>query len=446
MSMLNSKFYVISSTSLVSAIQRSSKALSFEPLLASAAERIAGVTEDGLKLLAGPCSSGSGSINGAIVHSMSQAMLGSGLDKMNATMIRYLETSLDELAAMGDEQVDLHTWCRDAITIASTESVWGAMNPLGTKELRDAFWEFESNLTMLLVNIFPQFTARKPYRAREKMVKEFIKFYEAGGQWQASELAFGRWKTQHDAGATTHNIARLESALGIGILSNTVPSTFWTIFDIFSRPDLLAKLREEVWENAVHVSVDSDGNTVHTVDLADIRNKCTLLIATFQEVLRLRSRGAPTRTVLEDVEINNQYILKKGSMLQMPAQFINREESTWGSNVAEFNPQRFIDGKGNRPRPTGYMSWGTSPNMCPGRHFASGEILSTVAMLIMRYDITPIDGRWRCSGSSKTAIAASMEPVGEKFMVKVSAREGQDAAKWNFKVTTGQGRFQLVVG
>ncbi|EFR05040.1 hypothetical protein MGYG_08045 [Nannizzia gypsea CBS 118893] len=448
MSMLNKKFYVVTSATLVSAIQRSAKFISFEPFLNDVGDRLAGIKGDGLKLLQEPTKSG-GSLSTAMVHAMATAISGSGLDKMNAIMINFLQASMDELATATEDPIDLFAWGRDAMTTASSEAVWGAKNPLRRKEVQDMFWEYELNLTMLYVNILPQLTAQKSYRAREELVKEFIKFYEVNGQWEASELSLVRWKIQHEAGANIENIARMEATLCIGVLSNTVPSLFWLTFDIFSRPELLEKLRQEVWENAVHPSVDSEGNTVHSLDVADIRNKCTLLLATFQEMLRIRSNSATIRTVLEDVEVNNQYLLKKGSMLLLPAQFLNLEGSTWGSDSADFNPYRFIDGdreKGGRLRSKGYMSWGTSPNMCPGRHFASGEILPAVAMLLVRYDITPVDGTWHQPSINREAVAASIPPPKERFLVKFSTRESQDAVKWEFRPSQEHGRYKLVTG
>lgn len=302
---------------------------------------------------------------------------------------------------------------------------------------------------MLYINILPQFTAKKPFKARERLVKEFLKFYEANGQWEASELSLARWQIQHEAGATIENISRMEVTLCVGVLSNTVPTLFWTTFEIFSRPELLLKLRQEVWDNAVHVSVSSEGNTVHTLDVADVRNKCTLLLATFQEVLRLRSSSATIRTVLEDIEINNQHLLKKGSMLQLPAPFLNLEESTWGSDSANFNPYRFIDcdkEKVGRLRSKGYMSWGTSPHMCPGRHFASGEILPAVAMFLVRYDITPVEGNWQHPSINREVIAASIPPPKEKFLARLSERDNRDALKWEFRPSAEHGRFKLVTG
>lgn len=307
--------------------------------------------------------------------------------------------------------------------------------------------DFESNLSILILNIVPQLTARKAFKAREKLITSFMKYYNAGGHEKSSLMTYGRWKTQLDAGATTEDIARLESALGVGILSNTVPSTFWTLFEIYSRPKLLADLREEVQANAMHLDVsNSDTITSHIIDLADIRDRCPLLVSTFQEALRLRSNGAPTRFVYQDVVMNDQYLFKAGAMIQMPAQSINRESSTWGSTSHQFDPSRFsVKGHSSEnKRVKGYMSFGTSPNICPGRHFASGEILAMVAMLLLRYDITPVSGRWDQPKLNMGAVAASVSPPAEEFRVKFSPRQGFEGGNWAFRVTEGKGRFNLI--
>ena len=258
-------------------------------------------------------------------------------------------------------------------------------------------------------------------------------------------MTYGRWKTQHDAGATTEDIARLETAAGIGILSNTVPSTFWTIFEIYSRPELLVKLRDEISQNALHLD---DSSAIHTIDLADIKDHCPLLVSTFQETLRLRSNGAPTRLVYRDIVLNDQYLLKAGGVLQMPSECINRESSTWGVNSSEFDPSRFVaNGEQKQSnRATGFMSFGASPNVCPGRHFATGEIAATVAMLLLRYDITPQIGTWISPKLNPRAIAASVTPPIEEFKVRISPRKEFQGTEWAFRVTEGRGRYPLVTG
>ncbi len=275
-----------------------------------------------------------------------------------------------------------------------------------------------------------------------------MKYYENDGHLQSSEMTMGRWKAQHDAGATPRDIARLETAAGIGILSNTVPSTFWTIFEIYSRPNLLDKLRAEVLDAMRDDTSTIGSQSLYTIDLAKIRDACPLLVSTYQEVLRLRSNGAPTRVVYKDIMLGDRYLLKAGAVLQMPAQSINREDSTWGADADEFNPSRFIANgeRKDQKRVTGFMSFGASPNMCPGRHFASSEVLAMAAMLMLRYDIKPASGEWARPRLNTRAMAASITPPVEEFLVQVSPRKEFEGAKWTFKVTEGKGKFSLITG
>lgn len=309
--------------------------------------------------------------------------------------------------------------------------------------------QFESNLSMLLLNLWPKYTAKVAWTAREKIVKAFTEYYTVGGHYDSSALTMARWKTQHDAGATTENIARLEVASSVGVLSNTVPSTFWTLFDIYSRDELLADIREELKLNAL--VIDSDTKN-HIVDLGLIRDGCPKLVSVFQEVLRVHSNGAPTRVVYNDVILDDRYLLKAGSVVQLLAPAVNKEEAVWGKSAQQFDSARFSsitkekDPPAERPRATSYMSFGASPNMCPGRHFAAGEILAFAAMLILRYDVTPVAGKWWTPKLNAWAVAASVTPPVEAYPVRVSARKEYDGASWSFSVTEGKGKFSLIVG
>ena len=191
-----------------------------------------------------------------------------------------------------------------------------------------------------------------------------------------------------------------------------------------------------------------DSNATRTIDLADIKDQCPLLLSTFQEVLRLRSYGAVTRVVEQDTVLDDQYLLKAGGVLQMPSRCINRETSTWGMNSSEFDPFRFIsNGEGKRSNlASGFVSFGTSPKICPGRHFATGEILAAVAMLLVRYDMTTRNGHWIPPKRNRSAIAATISPPKEAFPVKVSVREAFRGLEWAFTVTEGKGKFPLITG
>src|SRR4051794_7235524 len=78
-----------------------------------------------------------------------------------------------------------------------------------------------------------------------KAIKEYLgtDFPHVPG---ATKLVVARNRMFFEGGVSLDDISRLESSFSLGLLTNTVPATFWCLFDIFSRPELVAILREEV--------------------------------------------------------------------------------------------------------------------------------------------------------------------------------------------------------
>lgn len=79
-------------------------------------------------------------MNDKVVHAMNPSLLGQGLDHMNRTMLLKMMPLIDELIDNSKGPFGLHTWCRDVITDASTEAIWGSMNPFRSKKIADDFW------------------------------------------------------------------------------------------------------------------------------------------------------------------------------------------------------------------------------------------------------------------------------------------------------------------
>ncbi|EAW08935.1 cytochrome P450 [Aspergillus clavatus NRRL 1] len=442
MDMLFTKIYVITSPTLVVASRRHHRTMSFEPFITGAAKRMAGLRGPGLDLLREKQFGGKG-VHADVMHAMRPSLEGAALDRMNEKMIRLLVESVDELPTVGS--FDFHEWCRSAITIASTDAVYGPLNPYKAKELQDAFWDFEANLAPLLMDFAPWLTARKAWKARELIVARFLNYYRADGHLDSSQLTYTRWEAQHRGGATVADIARLEAAAAFATLSNTVPAIFWMVFDIYSRPALLEEIRAEVTRHAVHV----DAQGAHVVDLTDIRENCPLLVSTFQETLRLRSNTVPVRVLYEDTVLNDQYLLKKGGILQMPATTINRAPSIWGRDAAEYDAHRFIkihQSSDSRKTANGFLSFGTSPHMCPGRHFATGEILALTAMLVVRYDLAPKSGVWKEPKINLRAVASSTRPPATAVPMTAMVRKEFEGVQWTFRVSEGKGRYGLIIG
>ncbi|KAJ5623151.1 hypothetical protein N7490_011756 [Penicillium lividum] len=442
------KTYTITSPSLMQAAQRHNKTLKLDPLVTRGLRKVAGIKNEKTLHLPREKESGSGGLIQKIMHDMAPTLMGKSLDKMNLCMTRLLLPYVDRLGE--SSTIDLYGWCRDAITDASTETLYGPLNPYGSPEVAEAFWEFETNLASLAVNPFPWLTARKTLKARSKVCKSILKYVENNGPQQGSELAIMRYKTIMEAGVSMDEYAKMEIPITMAFLSNTVPAAFWVLFDLYTRPKLRAEIREELKTNALSVAADGS----HNIDIGAMREECPLLLSTFQEVLRTRTTTCSSRIVLQDTLLAGKYLLKSGSMLNIPADAMGYHSTVWGANSAVFDARRFIktassddtEGKKDVRRPGRFMTFGISPVICPGRHFASSEILGLVAMMILRYDVEPFNGSWKEPPKNQAALVSIMGAIKGTFPVKVTRRNGFQGVKWGFKVEEGQGQFPLVIG
>ncbi|KAL4735868.1 cytochrome P450 [Aspergillus similis] len=451
--LLTNKQYIVTSPSLMQAVQRNKRTLKFAPLVTFTAERFAGIHESGMSLLRDREAGGAG-LSAETVRAMEKTLIGTSLDRMNEEMARMLSPLVDELAA-SPQTVDLYAWCTRAITAASTNASYGPRNPYKDPAIAGAFWTFETNVAPLLSGIFPSIMARKAYKARETAVAAVLAYFQTKGHEQGSELTKTRYRFMHAGGLSDTDIARAEVSMGLGLLSNTVPAAFWVLFDLYSRPSLLCEIREEVKKHAVHVE-DTQTHTgrKYIIDISALRDSCPLLVSAYQEILRSRSVTAVTRVVTDDTMLDNRYLLKKGGVVSIPASAMGAHETVWGpKSVSEFNPRRYMRQTtchgGTSPRRTGgFMSFGVSPTICPGRHFASSEILALVAMVVLRIDLAPVDnGAWKAPERNSMAVASGMCPVKGEFWVKVAKRESEgEGVEWGVEAREGSGMFNLMVG
>jgi cytochrome P450 len=248
-----------------------------------------------------------------------------------------------------------------------------------------------------------------------------------------------------------NDIARLENMFALALLTNTVPAAFWTVFDIFSRPELIAPLREELAANAVHTE-DAQGGPVHVLDLSDIRQACPHFCSTLIEVLRMRFSSTTTRMVTADVQLG-EWSLRRGNIVQIPSHYFNLGVPSWGANAAAFDSRRFLrsnaagtaDALGPQGLAKGFLTFGISPHVCPGRHFAVGEIAALVAMMLLRFDLVPEGGEWREPGLSSMALTSSMSPLSGDVRVTPLPRKEYEGASWEFRVSDTNNRFNLPI-
>lgn len=145
MSLPGQKMYVVTQPELVQKVQKQHKTLAFPPIEAKFASTVCGHSLEAQAILAKNVNGDEGDFGLSMEsYSAMRAALkpGSDLDDMNRSMIQKIAKALELLEPpRGDSRrVGMYAWLRDAITTATTRSVYGPMNSYDDKAIADAFW------------------------------------------------------------------------------------------------------------------------------------------------------------------------------------------------------------------------------------------------------------------------------------------------------------------
>ncbi|KAI0890888.1 cytochrome P450 [Annulohypoxylon nitens] len=441
------KMYVVTDTDLVQTVQKQHKILAFPPIEAKFASKVCGASLEAQAILDKNVNGDDGDFGLSMESyaAMRDGLKpGSQVDDMNRLMIREIAKFLDSLQPPKGEsrKIGMYGWLRDAITTATTRSVYGPMNPYDDRAVADAFWEFESGLMSILVGFLPLITARKPIAARTKVAQAFKAYYKNGGVENASAFTRNRYKAQINNDVTLEDIARFEVGGSIAVLVNTAPAAFWTLLLLHSHAGVLADIRKEI-DACTETAVD-DGCTVKSIDITTLKENCPLLLSSYQEVLRYSTMGTSVREVMEDTYLN-QWLLKKGAMLQMPTRIIHQDSGLWGAGVKDFNPRRFLpEEKQNRPRDACFRAFGGGKTLCPGRHFATNEILAVVAIFVARLDVSPVGGEWKLPSTANTNVASVVMEPDDDIEIEIKTRRGFEDVQWTANLNKSEKIFAMV--
>jgi cytochrome P450 len=210
------------------------------------------------------------------------------------------------------------------------------------------------------------------------------------------------------------------------VLGNTAPSAFWLVYHIFSDNNVLADVRREL-SALVH---EENSKEKYTVDLTAIRTDCPILMSTFKETLRVRAVNPGPRVLLEDVHLDSGHLLKKGSMLMIPATVQHSDAAAWGDDAGVFDHMRFAR-KSKKPNRVAFRAFGGGHVLCPGRHFASTEIMMFAAMLVLQFDVVPVAGRW-IEPKCENAPAQAAFPVPDED-IEIELRPREVGKRWDVK-------------
>lgn len=288
---------------------------------------------------------------------------------------------------------------------------------------------------MLVLDLFPAITIPKALKGREKVVQALRQFLKdnVNGRDGYAETVRNRLNANAKHACSEDSNARSELGLLSGLLINTVPVTFWMVAHILSSESLHSAIMSEI-SNVVEAG---DGSEAHFryIDVSAIKESCPILVSTYREVLRVAGAATATLSVEEDTLLDKRYLLKKGSIVQIPTNSVHADTEVWGSDAGDFNPERFDQSRKSfkKHHPSAFRTFGGGVGLCPGRHLAMDEVTTFTALVLYTFDISPggSAASFQLPQKNTTSLGSIMNPIGS-FDVTLSCREGLKGVVWKF--------------
>jgi cytochrome P450 len=241
------------------------------------------------------------------------------------------------------------------------------------------------------------------------------------------------YKANRNYGLTPGEAAKMEMATSLAMLSSGSNTTFWLLYQIFSDTEALNTIREELFATTIKEPM-TENSQCRILSLNLIQTHCPTLIAMLNETLRFHSSVINIKQVQHDTTLAGQYMLKKNGIVMIPGQSIHHSHDIWGPDADVFNHFRFSNpqSKRNMLSTSAFRPFGAGTTMCPGRHFSMNVITSLVAMVVLQYDIVPVQGKWEAPAKRNADLWNAMPKPDWDVDVSISKRANEKEIQWKF--------------
>lgn len=233
-------------------------------------------------------------------------------------------------------------------------------------------------------------------------------------------------------GLSLGEAAKLEMATSLAMLSSGAITAFWLTFHIASDAGALRACRDEL-VGLVCKEVETPTGTAKVVDVSEVKHKCPTLMAMWHETLRYHSTVINIKKVQNDTVLADRYQLKKDAIVMIPGTAVHHDVETWGPEASSFDHTRLATTEGRKKlaSTTAFRPFGAGTTMCPGRHFSMNAILSLVAMVLLQFDVSPVDGTWSMPTKKKADMWNAMPKPDSDVPVRIT-RRSSSGTEWKF--------------
>ncbi|XP_067568373.1 cytochrome P450 7A1 isoform X1 [Pseudorca crassidens] len=267
----------------------------------------------------------------------------------------------------------------------------------------DHFKQFDKIFPALVAG-FPIHVFKTGHYAREKLA-EGLRLQKLRKRDHISELV----RFLNDTLSALDDTEKAKSFLAVlwASQANTIPATFWSLFQMIRNPEAMKAATEEVnkmLENAGQkIRFEDNPIYLNRIQLDDM----PVLDSIIKESLRLSSASLNIRTAKEDFTLHLQdssYNIRKDDIIALYPQLMHLDPEIYPDPLT-FKYDRYLDENG-KTRSTFYsnglklkyyyMPFGSGATICPGRLFAVQEIKQFLILMLSYFELEFVESCVQC--------------------------------------------------
>ncbi|KAL9019113.1 MAG: hypothetical protein Q9185_003587 [Variospora sp. 1 TL-2023] len=277
--------------------------------------------------------------------------------------------------------VSLLCWTKEVLLDGATKAFFGNRLIELEPDLYEKFCYFDDNSWKFTYKI-PRLWSSDVYNAKGVAQDAMEAYFDLpkeqrpGATWLIQSLE----AEMRARGIGTSDIATL-LMMGFWVInSNGYKLCFWVLTHILHDPSLLASTRTEAI-SAVRTSGGSPNSLA-----ANLEDKCPRLNAVLNETLRITSASTTIRNVVDSLTLGGKR-LRKGTKVIIPGRQLHLDGRAFGADAKSFDPERFL-AKKDLVRSSNFRPFGGGTTYCPGRFLAKREVLTFVALVLARFELS----------------------------------------------------------
>ncbi|XP_036033086.1 cholesterol 7-alpha-monooxygenase [Onychomys torridus] len=344
-------------------------------------------------------------LQGAALHSLSEAMM-----QNLQTVMRCPGLAQTKSAAWVTE--GMYAFCYRVMFEAGYLTLFGrdTSKPDTQRALilnnLDSFKQFDQVFPALAAGL-PIHLFKTAHKARETLA-EGLKHENLSVRDQVSELIRLRMFL-NDTLSTFDDMEKAKTHLAIlwASQANTIPATFWSLFQMIRNPEALKAASEEV-VGALQSAGQDPGPGGNDIYLDQMQlNDLPVLDSIIKEALRLSSASLNIRTAKENFTLHledGSYNIRKDDIIALYPQLMHLDPEIYPEPLT-FKYDRYLDEKrktktsfysnGNKLKYF-YMPFGSGATICPGRLFAVQEIKQFLILMLSYFELELVESQVKC--------------------------------------------------